>query len=670
MWLTGNTIKIKSGRLIPYTWALAVIWIVMGTAIMAASLVWNITRQKNETIQLATIEARTVYEKDLTYHRWATQHDGIFVPITETTQPNPYLSHIPGSNIETTTGEKLTLVNPEYMIRQVYGMQSKDFGPIEHITSLDPVRPENAADEWETEALESFNDGSDEAVSVEEMGGLPYLRYMRPMVTEKGCLKCHAVQGYQVGDIRGGISVAIPLAPLLGIARAHNLATSVAHVTFWLLGLFGILLGTYWLTLTIRERERMESRTRSIIDNMLDGLITLDKGFAIRSFNPAASRLFGYEPEEVVGNSVYTLFRLPDEGGDIHGHEKYSEQDFILVTETPYELIGCRKDGSMFPVEISLSATQQGEEQLTIAMVRDLTQRKQAEKALRDSQEHMIKQEKLVSLGTMVAGIAHEINNPAQAIGFSMEGLKMNAEYVRKFLGELKKCFEGDNRDLMAKKEHLQRLVEELDMDLVMEDIEDIAERNIESVTRISKIIKSTKRMAHFEDDFTDADLNTIIADAVTLTHNQVKYDMTVEMNLAPDLPVFQGMPQELGQVFINLIMNARDAMKETGLPKNEALLTISTGYNGKTRQLEAAFKDNGIGMKDEVISKIFDPFFTTKGFGVGTGLGLNLSHIIVEAHGGSIKVESEYGKGTTFTVMISIDIPVGGGDRKKTGQE
>lgn len=669
MWLTGNKMKIKSARLIPYTWALAVLWIVMGTIIMAASLVWNISRQKNETIQLATIEARTVYEKDLTYHRWATQHNGIFVPITPSTQPNPYLSHIPGANIETTTGEKLTLVNPEYMIRQVYGMQSKDFGPIEHITSLDPVRPENAADEWETKALESFNDGNDEAVSVEEIGGLPYLRYMRPMVTEKGCLKCHAVQGYQVGDIRGGISVSIPLAPLLGIAKAHNLATSAAHITFWLLGLSGILLGTYWLTLTIRERERMESRTRSIIDNMLDGLITLEKGVTIKSFNPAASRLFGYEPEEVVGKSVYTLFRLPDEAGKIHGHDKYSDEDFILVTETPYELIGCRKDGTNFPVEISLSETQQEEEQLAIAMIRDLTQRKQAEKALRDSQEHMIKQEKLVSLGTMVAGIAHEINNPAQAIGFSMEGLKMNAEYVRKFLGELKKCFDEEATDLNVKRDQLRRLVEELDMDMVLEDIEDIAERNIESVTRISKIIKSTKRMAHFEDDFTDSDLNTIIADAVTLTHNQVKYDMTTELNLAPDLPVFQGMPQELGQVFINLIMNARDAMKEKGLSKNEALLVISTNYNRKTRQLEAAFKDNGIGMREEVISKIFDPFFTTKGFGMGTGLGLNLSHIIVEAHGGWIKVESEYGKGTTFTVMISIDIPGRKKNPEKAGE-
>lgn len=657
--------KVKSARLIPYAWGLAVLWVVMGTLIMAASLAWNLNRQKNETIQLATIEARTVYEKDLIYHRWATLHDGVFVPITEKTQPNPYLNHIPGANVTTTSGVELTLVNPEYMIRQVYNMQSRDFEPIEHITSLDPVRPENAADEWETKALESFDNGEVEAVSVEELGGVPYLRYMRPMITEKGCLKCHAVQGYEIGDIRGGISVAIPLAPLMSIARVRNFATSAAHVTFWVLGLAGILLGTYWLTLTIRERERTEARTRSIIDNTLDGLITLDNKNAIKTFNPSATRMFGYEAEELNGKSIYMIFRLPDEYKILSGRETYMDEDFILATNTPYELIGCRKDGSFFPVEISLSETQTGEDFLAVLMIRDLTGRKEAEKALRDSQEYLIKQEKLASLGTMVAGIAHEINNPAQAIGFSMEGLKMNAEYVKRFLGELKKCFADNTEDLVRKRDHLFNLMEELDLDLVLEDIDDIAERNMESVVRINKIIKSTKRMAHFEDDFTDCDLNTIVADAVTLTHNQVKYDMTIKLNLASDLPIFQGMPQELGQVFINLIINARDALKEKKLGKNEALLIIETKYNPQTKQLQASFEDNGPGIREDVLSKIFDPFFTTKGFGQGTGLGLNLSHIIVEAHDGWIKVDSKYGVGTTFTVLLSTEMP-----RKQKGKQ
>lgn len=658
--------KIKSSRLTPYAWSLAAIWVIMVTIIMATSLIWNINRQQEETIKLATIEARTVYEKNLTYHRWASLHDGIFVPITEKIQPNPYLTHIPGTIIDTTQGEKLTLINPEYMLRQVYEMQNRKFEPVEHITSLDPIRPENAADKWETKALRSFEQGRDKVVSVEEINGAPYLRFMRPMVTEKGCLKCHAVQGYEVGDIRGGISVSIPLTPLRSIARAQTLANTTGHIALWSLALAGILLGSYWLTLNIRERENIEARTRSIIDNMFDGLITMDRQKKIRTCNPAASRLFNYEPEEIVGGSIYSLFTPPSDNRISGFSGDPADEDFIKVTDAPYELIGRRKDGSMFPVEISLSETLQDGDHLTIAMIRDLTGRKEAEKALRDSQKHLIKQEKLASLGTMVAGIAHEINNPAQAIGFSMEGLEMNAGYVRQFLQELRKCLDSEPENLTAKRDHLMKLVEELDIDLVMENLEDIAERNSESVLRISKIIKSTKRLAHFEDDFTETDLNTVVNDALVLTHNQVKYDITVRTELGENLPPFQGLPQELGQVFINLIINARDAMKEKGLSQKEALLIISTRYNKKTRHLEAGFTDNGVGIKEATMSKIFDPFFTTKGFEVGTGLGLNLSHMIVEAHGGWIDVESEYGEGSTFTVEINTGIPAGPSRRRK----
>ncbi|VAW41614.1 hypothetical protein MNBD_DELTA04-1538, partial [hydrothermal vent metagenome] len=170
---------------------------------------------------------------------------------------------------------------------------------------------------------------------------------------------------------------------------------------------------------------------------------------------------------------------------------------------------------------------------------------------------------------------------------------------------------------------------------------------------RINKIVKSTKRMAHFEDDFISCDLNTIINDALTLAYSQIKYDMEVQLDLAPDIPEFQGMPQELGQVFINLIINARDAVKEKGLAKKDGLLKISSRYNAKADQLEACFEDNGIGIKEESISKVFDPFFTTKGLGQGTGLGLNLSHLIVEAHGGHIDIKSVYGEGSCFTVIL-----------------
>lgn len=634
-----------------YGWPLAAIW----TVIVLFSLSWNITLNKQRTLKIALIEAKTIFEKDLIYYRWATGHHGVFVPISETTKPNPYLDQIANyTNATSSNGRELTLVNPEYMIRQVYEMQTSRQGPFGHITSLDPIRPENAADEWETAALEAFEIGVTEISSVEEINGEKYLRLMRPMITETGCLRCHASQGYELGDIRGGISVSISMAPLLAISRQDIFTFSLAHGTFWLLGLLGIYLGVQRLTVTVWEREQAESRVRSIIDNMFDGLLTMDEQGNIESCNHASSRMFCYAQDEMLGKHISMLVSAAGEDEEADGTGGLPLQ-IRKALDAPRELLGARKDGSSFSLEISLSEMQLGAKQLFIAMVRDITERNMAKNALFESQTRIIKQEKLASLGTMVAGIAHEINNPAQAISFSMDGLKMNVEYVKELVAFLNGSLARDGVDPAEEREKLRSLMAELDMDLVIEGIDDIAERNIRSVERIDHIVTSTKRMAHGEETFQLCDLNTIVEDAVVLTHNQVKYDVHIETDLAPGLPAFKGLAQEMGQVFMNLIMNARDAVKEKGLAKKEGRIFVSTSHNREKNYIEARFRDNGTGIEQKVVDRIFDPFFTTKPIGSGTGLGLNLCHRIVETHGGDIVVESKIGEGTTFIVRLYL---------------
>ncbi|MFZ5766074.1 MAG: ATP-binding protein [Thermodesulfobacteriota bacterium] len=633
-----------------YGWPLAAIW----TVIVLSSLSWNITVNKQRTLKIALIEAKTIFEKDLVYYRWATGHHGVFVPVSETTTPNPYLAQIADyTTAKTSQGLELTLVNPEYMIRQVYEMQTRQQGPYGHITSLDPIRPENAADAWEEAALEAFEDGVTEVSSVENLNGEKYLRLMRPMVTETGCLRCHASQGYQLGDIRGGISVSIPMAPLLAISRQDIFTFSLAHGTFWLLGLLGIYLGVQRLTVTVWEREQAEARVRSIIDNMFDGLLTMDEQGVIESCNQASVRMFAYPQEELLGRHIGTLLAKQEEGGATALRTLPAEVRKAL--EAPRELTGVRKDGSTFSLEISLSEMQLGATQLFIAMVRDITERNMAKNALIESQTRIIKQEKLASLGTMVAGIAHEINNPAQAISFSMDGLKMNIDYVKELVAFLNQSLADQSADPAAERRKLAELMAELDMELVLEGINDIADRNIQSVERIDHIVKSTKRMAHSEETFRSCDLNTIVEDAIVLTHNQVKYDVEIEADLEAGLPPFKGLAQEMGQVFMNLIMNGRDAVKEKGLVKKDGRIFVSTRYNAEKNCVEARFRDNGTGIDRKVIDRIFDPFFTTKAIGSGTGLGLNLCHRIVETHGGDIVVESTPGEGTTFIVRLYV---------------
>lgn len=207
-----------------YVWLLAVVW----TTVVAASLAWNLFQTEQETLEAARIQARVAYEKDVIYRRWNAGHGGVYVPVTKETQPNPYLSDVPERDITTPSGKTLTLMNPAWMTRQAHELQKQKIGIRGHITSLNPIRPENAPDQKETEALRAFERKKTEIKWVEEIEGREHMRLMRPLITEKGCLKCHAKQGYHEGDIRGGISVSILMEPFRVIERERsNLPTCV-----------------------------------------------------------------------------------------------------------------------------------------------------------------------------------------------------------------------------------------------------------------------------------------------------------------------------------------------------------------------------------------------------------------------------------------------------------
>lgn len=645
--------KITSRRIGRYGWHLAGIW----TIIVLASLAWNIALHEQRITKIALSQASMTFDQNLLLYNWARNLGGVFVPVSERTLPNPYLEDNAHRRGSTDSDVPLTLINPEYLLRLLHEKGNNGSGPSSRMTSLDPLRPGNAPDPWEEEALKTIvAEGGGDAHSVVQINGEKYFRLMRPLHTEPGCMECHpSSPGVENNPVRGGISVSIPMAPLITMSKQDIYIFCMAYGTLWFLGLLGTFLGATRLSQSIRQREQAEITVQSIIENMFEGLITLNDQWRIESCNPAASRMFGYSRVEMLGRHIGAMVKISNDAGKKEQADQVDGPLLLRALGLPIELTGERKDGTRFALEVSLSEIYRGPKHLFVAMVRDITERNMAQQALLASQARIIKQEKLASLGTMVAGIAHEINNPAQAISFSMDGLKVNIEYVKELIKGLKQYLESETAKPAEERERLRRLMADLDMDLVLESIDDIASRNIKSVQRIDHIVKSTKRMAHSDTAYSLCDLNTIIIDAVVLTHNQVKYDLEIDKDLAPRLPHFQGLPQELGQVFINLIINARDAVKEKGLSKQEGRLSISTSYNMKRKCLEARFVDNGIGINKEIINKIFDPFFTTKKVGSGTGLGLNLCHQIIDSHAGEITVESEPGKGTCFTVRIFV---------------
>ncbi|MHB8067033.1 MAG: diguanylate cyclase [Desulfobaccales bacterium] len=275
-----------SGRLRRFRWMLIGAW----TLVVAASLGWNLLLLEQGSIDLARTTAVTLYQQDLLYRRWATDHGGVYAPVTPDTPANPHLQ-VFEREIATPSGRVLTLINPSYMNRQVYELANRAGQPQGHITSLKPIRPQNAPDPWEEKALQAFAQGQPEASSIEPLAGQPYLRLMRPFYVEQNCLPCHASQGYKEGDILGGISEAVPMAPMWLAARSMRVALGGGHGLLWLLGTGGILLG-------FRQVEKAQAQIISMTrTDSLTGLANrryfleiLDraKAFAVRHQQPLA----------------------------------------------------------------------------------------------------------------------------------------------------------------------------------------------------------------------------------------------------------------------------------------------------------------------------------------------------------------------------------------------
>jgi len=197
------------------------------TLIIVVSAVSNIFVAQNHADSVAREQARAMFEQIVLTRNWNALHGGVYVPISETTQPNPYLKG-PERDVVTTDGKRLTKINPAYMTRQVAELAQQGSGLQFHITSLNPIRPQNAPMPWERAALERFEMGEKE-IGEFRHEGCTY-RYMAPLITTKACLKCHADQGYKLGDIRGGISVTQPVNEILH-NREHAIVNNIiAHL--------------------------------------------------------------------------------------------------------------------------------------------------------------------------------------------------------------------------------------------------------------------------------------------------------------------------------------------------------------------------------------------------------------------------------------------------------
>lgn len=230
------------------------------TVLFGTSLAWNIIKEYEGRNEYALVEAKASYNKDLLFRRWASMQGGVYVHVTDSAQANPYLDFIEDRDLKTESGKELTLLNPAYMNRQMFSLSEPQYEVKGHITSLNPLRPENKADSWETKALKRFEQGELNYSSVEKINGKEYLRFMQAMYVEQKCLKCHEQQGYKVGQVRGGISVSVPLEKYDVIRNKRVRALSLTYLPIYLIVLFIIGLAYRHLVGEFNKRDLMQSR--------------------------------------------------------------------------------------------------------------------------------------------------------------------------------------------------------------------------------------------------------------------------------------------------------------------------------------------------------------------------------------------------------------------------
>ena len=290
-------------------------------------------------------------------------------------------------------------------------------------------------------------------------------------------------------------------------------------------------------------------------------------------------------------------------------------------------------------------------------------ERKRAEKELGSTQAQLLQSEKMASIGQLAAGVAHEINNP---VGFISNNMEVLGQYVSEYtkilrmLEVLKKSIEeGDIEKARSIVKDITQFENEIQLDHVMSDIDNLLQHNQRGIERIQKIVMDLKTFAREGGDVMEfVKVEEVIDSILSIVQSELKYKAELKKNYE-DTPLVKCNPQKLGQVFINLFVNAAQAMEEKG--------KIEVRTYTKNHYVCVDVSDTGKGIPPENLKKIFDAFFTTKPVGQGTGLGLSVSYEIVKKHGGDIKVQSKVGEGTIFTIMLPIeemDIP-----QKGTGE-
>ena len=373
------------------------------------------------------------------------------------------------------------------------------------------------------------------------------------------------------------------------------------------------------------------ARVRNIMETAGDAILCTNAKGEIYEMNQSFRNL------SRININKYPQPTLKDFIPDLELEEFDNDESCMLISFIEATLY--TRNGDDIPVEISTSSFSSNKERLFTIIIRDITDRKEL-------LEQLLQAQKLESIGRLAAGIAHEINTPAQYI------MDYN-RFIKDAFLNLKVFIEKAHK---MKIPELENLTEEMGLDFYEEEVPNAINGSLFGLEQISKIIKSVKGFTHPNNtEKTVYSINNIVKDTINVSRNEWKYDCEIDLNLNEEILPIECYPVRMNQVILNLVINSAQSIHEK-ISDNDKLdkgkIVISTDQDESNVYIKV--RDNGTGIPDNIKSKIFDPFFTTKEVGVGTGQGLALSYdFIVKKHNGEITFESTDGEGTEFCIRI-----------------
>ena len=264
-----------------------------------------------------------------------------------------------------------------------------------------------------------------------------------------------------------------------------------------------------------------------------------------------------------------------------------------------------------------------------------------------NSEKDATRLDKMVSLGTLLAGITHEIKNPGQVIKLSLDNMRLSLNDLALFIYDLIKVKSLDKKGAIETK----KLVKKHEINKIFNDLKSLVVSNKKSIEIIDQIVNSTAKMSYYSREYTPNSVNEVIKDVLVLVKNNLKYSAKIDLALHPRLPLLKCNFQEIAQILFNLLSNAKDAISEKGLHSDQGIIRIATKYEDKNIILE--IQDNGCGIDNTQLEEVFNSFYTTKEMGKGLGLGLSIVKGIVADYQGKITISSKPGEGTTFKIYF-----------------